>query len=59
MVLSGRAEVIQGAPLPSAFPGMLDKYRARIEAMGSTQEWYDSYSTAIRITLERAWTIPG
>jgi hypothetical protein len=38
---------------------MLDKYRARIEAMGNTQEWYDSYSRAIRITLERSWTIPG
>ncbi|HEX7164024.1 MAG TPA: TIGR03667 family PPOX class F420-dependent oxidoreductase [Trebonia sp.] len=59
VVLSGRAEVIQGAPLPSGFPEMLDKYRARIEAMGNTQEWYDSYSTAIRITPERAWTILG
>ena len=59
VVLSGRAEVIQGAPLPSEFPGMLDKYRPRIEAMGNTPEWYDSYSTAIRITPDRAWTIPG
>jgi PPOX class probable F420-dependent enzyme len=59
VVLSGRGEVIPGAPLPSGFPGMLDKYRARIEAMGNTQEWYDSYSTAIHITLERSWTIPG
>lgn len=59
VVLAGRAEVIQGAPLPSGFPEMLDKYRARIETMGNTQEWYDSYSTAIRITPDRAWTIPG
>jgi PPOX class probable F420-dependent enzyme len=59
VVLAGRAEVLQGAPLPSRFPGMLDKYRGRIEAMGNTQEWYDSYSTAIRIVPDRAWTIPG
>ena len=59
VVLSGRAEVIEGAPLPSKFPGMADKYRATIQAMGNSQEWYDSYSTAIRITLDRAWTFPG
>jgi PPOX class probable F420-dependent enzyme len=55
VVLSGRAEVLQGAPPPSEVPGMLDKYRGRIEAMGYTQEWYDGYNTAIRVTLERAW----
>jgi PPOX class probable F420-dependent enzyme len=59
VVISGRAEVVQGAPRPSEVPGMLDKYRDTIEAMGHTQEWYDSYSTAIRVTPERAWTIPG
>jgi PPOX class probable F420-dependent enzyme len=59
VVISGRAEVVQGAPLPSEVPGMLDKYRDTIEAMGNTQEWYDSYSTAIRVTQERVWTIPG
>ena len=58
VALSGRAEVLQGAPLPSRFPGMLDKYRGRIQAMGNTQEWYDSYSTAIRVTVERAWAYP-
>jgi hypothetical protein len=46
------------APLPSEVPGMLGKYREAIQAMGYTQEWYDSYNTAIRVTLERAWTIP-
>jgi hypothetical protein len=38
---------------------MLDKYLGRIQAAGNTPEWYDSYSTAIRIIPERAWTIPG
>jgi PPOX class probable F420-dependent enzyme len=59
VVISGRAEVVQGAPPPSGVPAMLDKYRDTIQAMGYTQEWYDSYSTAIRVTPERAWTIPG
>jgi PPOX class probable F420-dependent enzyme len=59
VVLSGRAEVVQDAPVPSAVPRMLDKYLGRIQAMGYTQEWYDSYNTAIRFTPDRAWTIPG
>ena len=58
VVLSGRAEVLQGAPPPSEFPGMLDKYLPQIQAMGYTQEWYDAYDTAIRVTLDRAWSIP-
>jgi PPOX class probable F420-dependent enzyme len=57
VVLSGRAEVLDAAPLPSAVPDMLDKYRDNIAAMGYTPEWYDTYDTAIRITLDRAWTI--
>jgi hypothetical protein len=40
-------------------PGMLNKYRENVQAMGYTQGWYDSYNTAIRVTPERAWTIPG
>ncbi|HEX3962900.1 MAG TPA: TIGR03667 family PPOX class F420-dependent oxidoreductase [Trebonia sp.] len=59
VVISGRAEVVEGAPLPSQVPAMLDKYRETIQAMGYTQEWYDSYNTAIRVTPERAWTVPG
>ncbi|MGH2930513.1 MAG: TIGR03667 family PPOX class F420-dependent oxidoreductase [Solirubrobacteraceae bacterium] len=59
VVISGRAEILPGAPLPSAFPPMLDKYRDTIKSMGNTPQWYDSYSTAIRITPDRAWTIPG
>jgi PPOX class probable F420-dependent enzyme len=58
VVLSGRAEVLQDAPPPSELPGMLDKYLPQIQAMGYTQEWYDAYNTAIRVTLDRAWSIP-
>src|ERR1700749_378853 len=54
VVLSGHAEVVHDAPPPSAVPGMLDKYLESIKAMGYTQEWYDSYNTAIRVTLDRA-----
>ena len=59
VVISGRAEVIAAAPPPSEVDGMLDKYRDAIAAMGYTQEWYDSYNTAIRVTPERAWSIPA
>ncbi|HEX3714786.1 MAG TPA: TIGR03667 family PPOX class F420-dependent oxidoreductase [Trebonia sp.] len=59
VVISGQAEVQPDAPLPSAVPGFIDKYRDIIAAMGNTPEWYDTYSTAIRVTPDRAWTIPG
>ena len=59
VVLSGRATVVQGAPPPSQVPGLLDKYLGQIQSMGYTQEWYDAYNTAIRVTPERAWTVPG
>lgn len=59
VVISGQAEVQPDAPLPSAVPGLIDKYRDTIAAMGNPPEWYDSYSTAIRVTPDRAWTIPG
>ena len=59
VVISGRAEVVQGAQLPSKVPGLVDKYLDTIKEMGYTQEWYDSYNTAIRVTPERSWTIPG
>lgn len=57
VVISGRAEILGDAPLPSALPELVGKYRTRIEAMGNPPEWYDSYDTAIRITPARAWTI--
>jgi len=59
VVISGHAEVVTQAPLPSAVPGMVEKYRGTIEAMSYTQEWYDSYRTAIRMTPDRSWSIPA
>ena len=58
VVISGRAELVPDAPLPSALPGLLDKYLDAIQAMGHTPEWYDAYNTAIRVIPDRAWTIP-
>jgi PPOX class probable F420-dependent enzyme len=59
VVISGRAELLQDAPLPSEVPGILDKYQGWIQAMGYTLEWLNGYSKAIRVTPERSWTIPG
>jgi PPOX class probable F420-dependent enzyme len=56
VVISGRATV-SAAPPPSAVPELLDKYLGTITAMGYTQEWYDSYNTAIRVTPDRAWSV--
>ena len=59
VVISGRARVVPDAPPPSRFPGLLDKYLPAIEAMGQSAQWYDEdYREALRITPERAWTIP-
>jgi PPOX class probable F420-dependent enzyme len=58
VVISGRAELVPDAPLPSALPGLLDKYLDTIQAMGHPPEWYDAYNTAIRVVPDRAWTIP-
>ena len=59
VVIVGRAEVPRGAPPPSRFPGLLDKYSPAIEYMDRTAAWYDEeYSVALRMTPERAWTMP-
>lgn len=59
VVISGRAEAVPGAPPPSRFPGLLDKYLPALEAMGNSPAWYDEHhGEALHITPERAWTIP-
>jgi PPOX class probable F420-dependent enzyme len=56
VVISGRAERVVDAPLPSEFPGLLEKYGTLIEQMGETPEWYDdNYGVALRIFPERSW----
>jgi hypothetical protein len=60
VVISGTAELLAGARPPSQYPGLLQKYAPLIERMGREAQWYDdNYSTAMRITPVRAWTIPG
>jgi PPOX class probable F420-dependent enzyme len=59
VVISGHASVVTGAPPPSQFPGLLDKYLPAIESMGQTPRWYDDeYGVAIRVVPVRSWTIP-
>ena len=59
VVIGGRAEMLPDAPPPSQYSGLIDKYAARIERMGQSQEWYDrNYRVALRIVPERSWTIP-
>ncbi len=59
VVISGHARHVPDAPPPSRFPGMLDKYLPATEAMGRSVQWFDeNYRQAIRITPNRAWTIP-
>jgi len=60
VVISGRARPVPDAPPPSGFPGMLDKYLPALEqrASGAVQRFDENYREAIRITPERAWTIP-
>jgi PPOX class probable F420-dependent enzyme len=60
VVISGRAELVPGAPPPSQFPGLLDKYAAAISRMGQSPQWYDDeYGVALRVTPERVWTLPA
>lgn len=59
VVISGHARLVPDAPLPSQFPGLLDKYMPAVEAMGQRVEWFDeNYRHAIHITPDGAWTIP-
>jgi PPOX class probable F420-dependent enzyme len=56
VVISGRAQRVVDAPLPSEFPGLLEKYGTLMEQMGETPEWYDdNYGVALRIFPERSW----
>jgi PPOX class probable F420-dependent enzyme len=58
VVITGRAERVPDAPLPSRFPGLLDKYAPAIERMGREPHWFDdNYRMALRVIPERAWTI--
>ncbi|WP_300608327.1 pyridoxamine 5'-phosphate oxidase family protein [Trebonia sp.] len=59
VVIAGRAKLVPDAPPPSRYPGLLDKYAPAVEYMGRSLQWLDeNFSVALRVTPERAWTIP-
>ncbi len=57
VVISGRAKLVPDAPPPTEVPGMLDKYRDRLEQFGYTLAQFAGFSLAVRITPERAWAM--
>ncbi len=60
VVLAGRAELAPDAPPPEDLPGLLDKYADLLLAIGMTaDEFTSSYTVAIRVTFDRAWTVPA
>lgn len=60
VVIWGRAERVEDAPPPSKFPGLLEKYQARMTEMGASPQWYDdNYGVLLRIVPERSKTIGG
>lgn len=60
VVLAGRAELAPDAPPPEDLPGLLDKYAELLEAIGMTAEEFTStYTVAVRVTPDRAWTVPA
>ncbi len=59
VVLAGQAEVADGPP-PERLPGLMDKYAQLIADTGMTPEYFtSSYTIPVRITFDRAWTVPG
>ncbi len=60
VVLAGRAELAPDAPPAAAVPGLLDKYADLLETIGMTaEEFTGTYTVAVRVTLDRAWTVPA
>ena len=46
------------APAPEALPGLLEKYADLLEAIDMSAEHFTStYTVALRVTLDGAWTI--
>jgi PPOX class probable F420-dependent enzyme len=58
VVISGRARRMPGAPLPTKSPDYQEKYSARVQQAGFTEDWLDSFSVAIHVTPERSWATP-
>ncbi len=59
VVLAGRADLAPDAPPPETLPGLLDKYANLLRTIQmSPDQFTGTYTVAIRITLDHAWTIP-
>jgi len=58
VVLAGRGTLAPDAPAPEALPGLLEKYADLLEAIDMSAEHFTStYTVALRVTLDGAWTI--
>lgn len=56
LVVVGTAAVLDDGIMPSTAPGYLEKYERHYPAVGLDRGSFDAeYSSAIRITPERAW----
>ncbi len=60
VVASGRAELLPDAPPADGWPGLLDKYADLLVAIEmSAQHFVGTYTVALRVIPERAWTLGG
>ena len=54
VVLAGRAQVLEGHPLPHELPGYLDKYReSMIRVSGSPEAFSEAYPVPVRVDILR------
>jgi PPOX class probable F420-dependent enzyme len=54
VVLAGRAQVLDGHPLPQEVPGYLDKYRESMTRVsGSPEAFSAAYPVAVRVDVAR------
>lgn len=58
VVIAGRAGVLPDAPPADGWPGLLDRYAGLLDTIGMTARYFsDTYTVALEIRPERAWTI--
>lgn len=60
VVVTGRAELLPDAPRADGWPGLLDKYADLLVTIGmSAEHFVGTYTVALHVIPERAWTMPG
>lgn len=58
VVVAGRAELLPDAPPADGWPGLLEKYAEMLVAIGmSAEHFVSTYTVALRVIPERAWSI--